>query len=66
MKNRTTIWQIIRLAWLLYRNPHREIMRIGQMILNSMPKRAYYYTENEDIIKALKENNVLHKRSQFR
>jgi len=62
MKKRTTILQIVRVAWLLYRNPNRRHLRIGQMILVSMPERDYYYVENAYMIKALKENNVLHKR----
>jgi hypothetical protein len=67
MKKRTTILQIIRVAWLLYRNPYRNHLRIGQMILNSMPEREYYfpvllYAENAYLIKTLQETNVLYKR----
>jgi hypothetical protein len=62
MKTRTTLLQIIQVAWLLYRNPNRKYLRIGQMILNSMAERDYYYVENPSMIKALKQTNVLHQR----
>jgi hypothetical protein len=62
MKTRTTLLQIIQVAWHLYRNPNRKYLRIGQMILNSMPEMPPYYAENPYMIKALKETNVLHKR----
>lgn len=53
MKPRTTLWQIIRLAWLLYMNPDRKRQRILQMLLNCAATKDYYYTENEKLLKEL-------------
>ncbi len=56
MRNRTTTWDIIRLAWVLWRQPveERRCLRIGQMIGAIIQNNQHiYYIENDDLIKRL-------------
>jgi hypothetical protein len=58
---RTSIWQVIRLAWALIRVPrYRHHCRIGQIIENSIPvdgsarTKDIFYIENDDLINYLR------------
>lgn len=51
---RTTLWQIIKFAWAIYRSPSRRWLRIGQFVGNCT---GSYYTENDRLITLIKEMN---------
>jgi hypothetical protein len=50
---RTTTWQIVRLAWRLWRRQDRAFLRIGQMIWNAHC-RDPFYIENEVLLRGLR------------
>jgi len=52
---RTTVWQIIQLAWAIYRNPARKHLRIGQIIYNCGPPDAFHI-ENQALINCVKRH----------
>lgn len=60
MSTRTSVGDILRLAWALYRCPARRDMRIGQLIENaaqqpdptvtmSRPRAQLFYQENSSL-----------------
>ena len=53
MKNRTTLRQIIRLAWLLFR--YRRYLRIGQMLSNASGASDVFHMENGPLLKRLRD-----------
>lgn len=61
---RTSLMDILRLAWALWRHPERRAMRIGQMICNShrsahsrLSQPPLFYVENQDLLKNIKQSH---------
>jgi hypothetical protein len=55
---KTTLWQIIRLAWYLYRNKGRKYERIGQALTNAhlsygAHTDSLFYVSNNALLNAL-------------
>lgn len=44
---RTTAWHVVKFAWALFNHPHRDVLRIGQIILNTCPDP--YAIENDSL-----------------
>jgi hypothetical protein len=57
---RTSLWDIVRLAWVLWRHPYREQLRIGQIIENAVsraetsPGVRVFYVENRMMVEYIK------------
>ena len=55
---RTSLWDIIRLAWTLWRMPYaiRKNMRIGQLlvVVNSLTATDMFYVENDWLLHDLR------------
>lgn len=53
MKYRTTTWDVLKFAWVIWRSPHRANMRIGQLIDGAMAFHSYtprlFYVENKQL-----------------
>jgi methyl coenzyme M reductase subunit D len=49
---RTSLLDIARLAWTLYRHPHRKHLRIGQIVVNATVRvgRDAFYVENSELV----------------
>lgn len=54
---RTTTWQIIKLAFALWRHPHRKHLRIGQILVNANTRARIdtFYVENDAMLENIKE-----------
>lgn len=55
---RTSLADILRLAWTLYRHPHRKHLRIGQILVNANTRAGspwnLFYVENETLVEQIK------------
>lgn len=52
MRKRTTVWQVVRLAWRLIvtLRHHRKHLRIGQMLSNYAGIADIFYVENDELV----------------
>ena len=55
---RTTTWEIVQLAWLLWRDHYRQHTRIGQTLVNAFRRQTgqtdIFYVENDALLMYLR------------
>lgn len=54
---RTTVRQILKLAWILWRHPDRRYLRITQMICEGIGSGTMFYMENEKFIRSIRDGS---------
>jgi hypothetical protein len=55
---RTGLLDVLRFAWRLYRHPHRDHCRIGQIIVNSTGAADIFYWENRTLTDSLRVSDT--------
>lgn len=62
---RTTVWQIVKFAWVLYWHPGRYSLRLGQLFWETGPDAMWadpFYVENDELLSRMKATSKMLRR----